>query len=39
MKRKRKKRDWILAALFLMLSVIVLFPASYVLCNSFLFPQ
>ena len=39
MKRKRKKRDWILAALFLVLSVIVLFPAFYVLCNSFRSPQ
>lgn len=39
MKRKRKKRDRLLAVLFAVLSVIVLFPAVYVLCNSFMSPQ
>lgn len=39
MKRKQTGRDRLMTALFLVLSGIVLFPAVYVLCNSFMSPQ
>lgn len=39
MKQKRKTRDRLMTVLFLALSIVVLFPAVYVLCNSFLSPQ